>query len=100
MTAPRRSTRRAFLRRALAGPAALGLGPMAFGQLLAGDGGRPHHAPRARRIVWLMQNGGPSHVDLFDDKPVLRLRLCTHFPYSSCFCAWPRCMKAGLCPWR
>ena len=34
--------------------------------------GLPHHAPRAKRVVVLWQGGGPSHVDLFDDKPLLR----------------------------
>jgi len=33
--------------------------------------GLPHHAPRAKRVVMLWQGGGPSHVDLFDPKPVL-----------------------------
>ena len=34
--------------------------------------GLPHHAPKAKRVVVLWQGGGPSHVDLFDDKPILR----------------------------
>lgn len=34
--------------------------------------GVPHFPPKARRVVVLWQGGGPSHVDLFDDKPVLR----------------------------
>ncbi|HEB51784.1 MAG TPA: DUF1501 domain-containing protein [bacterium] len=33
---------------------------------------RPHHVPRARRIVQLFMAGAPSNLDLFDDKPVLR----------------------------
>jgi hypothetical protein len=28
----------------------------------------PHHAPRARRVIFLYMPGGPSHVDLFDPK--------------------------------
>ncbi len=32
----------------------------------------PHFAPKAKRVVVLWQGGGPSHVDLFDDKPVMR----------------------------
>ncbi|HEY0456693.1 MAG TPA: DUF1501 domain-containing protein [Verrucomicrobiae bacterium] len=45
------------------------------------DGGRhgeftlnpksPHFAPRAKRIIFLFMNGGPSHVDTFDPKPAL-----------------------------
>jgi hypothetical protein len=31
----------------------------------------PHFAPRARRVIFLCMNGGPSHVDTFDYKPVL-----------------------------
>jgi hypothetical protein len=31
----------------------------------------PHHAPRAKRAIFLFMNGGPSHVDLFDPKPRL-----------------------------
>jgi len=32
---------------------------------------RPHHAPRAKRVIFLYMPGGPSHVDLFDPKPRL-----------------------------
>jgi hypothetical protein len=28
----------------------------------------PHHAPRARRAIFIFLNGGPSHVDLLDPK--------------------------------
>ena len=31
----------------------------------------PHHAPPAKRIIFLYMPGGPSHVDLFDPKPRL-----------------------------
>ena len=31
----------------------------------------PHFAPRAQRVVHLFMNGGPSHVDTFDYKPLL-----------------------------
>ncbi|HAY80127.1 MAG TPA: sulfatase, partial [Planctomycetaceae bacterium] len=34
--------------------------------------GLPHHAPKAKRVILFWQGGGPSHVDLFDDKPTLR----------------------------
>lgn len=33
--------------------------------------GLPHYEPRAKRVVVLWQGGGPSHVDLFDEKPML-----------------------------
>jgi hypothetical protein len=38
---------------------------------IAGPGGGPHFAPRARRVVHFFCNGGPSHVDTFDPKPAL-----------------------------
>lgn len=63
-----RCTRRSFLG-AAAGVAALGPTP------------RPQ-PPRARRIVWLMQTGGPSHVDLFDPKPALTQREGEDLPTS------------------
>ena len=31
----------------------------------------PHFAPRAKRVIQLFMNGGPSHVDTFDPKPAL-----------------------------
>ena len=31
----------------------------------------PHFRPRARRIIHIYLNGGPSHVDTFDPKPTL-----------------------------
>jgi hypothetical protein len=31
--------------------------------------GLPHHPPKARRVIYLMQTGAPTHVDLFDYKP-------------------------------
>ena len=30
-----------------------------------------HHAARAKSLIWLFMEGGPSHVDLFDPKPML-----------------------------
>ncbi len=72
------ATRRAFL-----GRSALGLGAVALGSLLdaAEAGARPrrvgglpdlpHHAPRARRVIFLYMSGGPSHLETFDYKPTL-----------------------------
>ena len=31
----------------------------------------PHFAPKAKRVIFLFLNGGPSHVDTFDPKPAL-----------------------------
>lgn len=33
---------------------------------------KPHFPPRAQRIVLLFQHGGPSQLDLFDPKPLLK----------------------------
>ncbi|MCH2206674.1 MAG: DUF1501 domain-containing protein [Lentisphaerales bacterium] len=69
-------------RRSLFGKAALGLGGLALGSLLKQDGMAlpadpqapllPHFAPKAKRVIYLFQNGAPSHVDLFDYKPMLK----------------------------
>ena len=60
-------------RRQLLGQAGLGLGAAALGMLrgeaLAETVRRV--APRANRVIYLFQNGGPTHVDLFDYKPKL-----------------------------
>lgn len=32
----------------------------------------PHFAPRAKRVIFLFMNGGPSHMDTFDPKPKLK----------------------------
>ena len=33
--------------------------------------GLPHHTPKAKRVIYLFQSGGPSHIDLWDYKPHL-----------------------------
>ena len=33
--------------------------------------GLPHFAPRAKRVIYLFQSGGPSQIELFDRKPRL-----------------------------
>ncbi len=33
--------------------------------------GRPHFAPRAKSVIWLFMNGGVSHMESFDPKPML-----------------------------
>src|SRR5213078_1590183 len=34
--------------------------------------GLPHFAPKAKRVIYLFQSGGPSQMELFDYKPRLR----------------------------
>ena len=33
--------------------------------------GKPHHPPRAKSVIWLFMNGGVSHMETFDPKPML-----------------------------
>lgn len=35
---------------------------------------QPHFAPKAKSVIWLFMNGGPSHVDTWDYKPELQKR--------------------------
>ena len=44
--------------------------------------GLPHFAPKAKRVVVLWQGGGPSHVDLFDPKPVMQAMAGKDIPDS------------------
>lgn len=67
------SSRRGFLRQT-----GCGLGSVALTQLLRADGVGAagvlpefHHAPRAKRVIFLFQSGAPSQLDLFDHKPRL-----------------------------
>ncbi len=83
-------------RRQLFGRAASGVGAAALASLLKRDAeadevtrsgarglpGLPHHVAKANRVVVLWQGGGPSHVDLFDDKPLLREMATKDIPDS------------------
>lgn len=35
---------------------------------------QPHHAPKAKRVIYIFQAGAPSHLELFDNKPELTKR--------------------------
>src|SRR5207247_302669 len=73
-------TRRELLRRS-----GMGFGALGLAQLLADERAlaavpvhanplapRPPHFPaKAKRVIHLFMNGGPSHVDTFDPKPLL-----------------------------
>lgn len=49
-----------------------GLGAMAFSSMLAAERNpAPHHTPKAKSVIFLFMEGGPSHIDLFDPKPKL-----------------------------
>ncbi|GAB3707777.1 DUF1501 domain-containing protein [Spirosoma flavus] len=74
-----------FNRRRFLSRLSLGLGSAALGSLLIPDlfggssaddetftPGMPHFAPKAKRVIYLFQNGAPSQQELFDYKPKLR----------------------------
>ena len=42
----------------------------------------PHFAPRAKRVIYLFQSGGPSQLDLFDHKPLLNKMTGQELPES------------------
>ncbi len=42
----------------------------------------PHYAPRAKRVIYLFQSGGPAQMDLFDYKPLLKQRSGEEVPKS------------------
>jgi hypothetical protein len=42
----------------------------------------PHFAPRAKRVIYLFQYGGPSQIDLFDPKPQLSKMQAAELPAS------------------
>lgn len=62
-----------------------GLGSVAFTSMLEGldsPTGTPHHRTRAKRCIFLMMEGGPSHIDTFDPKPELTKRHLQEFSRS------------------
>ena len=71
-------------RRYFFGRAATGLGMAALASLLGrdafgrdssvGESALTNLAPKAKRVIYLFQNGAPSHVELFDHKPELAKR--------------------------
>jgi len=81
--------RRRFLSRL-----SLGIGSAALGSLLIPDlfgggsedesivTGLPHFPPKAKRIIYLFQNGAPSQLDLFDYKPKLNEMFGEELPAS------------------
>jgi hypothetical protein len=89
-----------FTRRQLFGLTARGIGIAALGSLLdpllvaapaaqearrpetGGLGALPHFAPKARRVIFLHQSGGPSQLETFDYKPGLAKYQGTQIPDS------------------
>lgn len=77
-------TRRTFLANAARGIGRLGLASLLFPGLVGktGKNGPPHFTPKAKHIIYLFQSGGPSHVDLFDFKPVQQELHASELPGS------------------
>jgi hypothetical protein len=73
-------TRRAFLGRSLTGIGGLALASLLRSEALAAD--FRTHAPTAKRVIFLFMFGGPSHIDLFDPKLLLRERQGQELPAS------------------
>ncbi len=79
----RYTSRRDFLARS-----AYGLGAAALYSLLgdsnasAADREFPNFTPRAKRVIFLFQAGGPSHLDLLDYKPQMKGRFNQDIPPS------------------
>src|SRR5258708_6210894 len=82
-----------FNRRRFLSRLGMGIGGMALGSLLIPDlfkggeedavmTGLPHFAPKAKRVIYLFQNGAPSQLDLFDYKPMLNKMQGEEFPAS------------------
>ena len=69
--------RRAFLADLGMGFTGLALGAMMTGESRADSAvwsppdGQPHSAPKAKSVIWLFMNGGVSHMESFDPKPML-----------------------------
>lgn len=82
---PFASTRRYFLKKGGAGVGALALGSLLGKESLGAANVHPtgtHFAPKAKRIIYLFQSGGPSQLDLFDYKPGLGKRFGEEVPTS------------------
>jgi hypothetical protein len=83
-----------FNRRRFLSRLSLGLGSVALGSLLIPDlftggmdesslpPGIPDFAPKAKRVIYLFQNGAPSQLESFDYKPKLREMMGQELPAS------------------
>jgi uncharacterized protein (DUF1501 family) len=79
-----------FSRRELLSRFGMGFGAIALSELLTGHAQAaapgvlpaPHFTPRAKRVIYLFQSGGPSQLELFDYKPLLNERHGQELPES------------------
>lgn len=82
--------RRKFLSRLSLGIGSAALGSLLMPDLFSGPGapdedfvpGIPHFAPKAKRVIYLFQNGAPSQLESFDYKPKLREMMGQELPDS------------------
>ena len=83
--------RRKFLSRLSLGIGSVALGSLLIPDLLSGlkgDSGAdfipgiPNFAPKAKRIIYLFQDGAPSQLESFDYKPKLREMMGQELPLS------------------
>lgn len=96
---PLSENRRHVTRREFFGRTACGVGTAALAGLLGREGlgaaapagltgsqqlgglpGLPHFPPKAKHVIYLFQNGAPTHVELFDYKPMLEKLHGTQVP--------------------
>ncbi|MBL8825099.1 MAG: DUF1501 domain-containing protein [Planctomycetia bacterium] len=85
------SSRRSFLSTTGMGLGATALFKLMGAKVLADDKSpgplkgildKPHHPPKAKRIIYLFMSGGPSQLDLFDYKPLLNKKNGEDLPDS------------------
>jgi len=71
---PLEINRRQFFGRSATGIGGIALASLLNPELLAAPAAVRSIAPKAKRIISLFMSGGPSHVDMFDPKPLLAER--------------------------
>ncbi|WP_295711949.1 DUF1501 domain-containing protein [Mucilaginibacter sp.] len=83
--------RRRFLSRLSLGIGSIALGSLLIPDLFSGSGGEseaefipgiPNFAPKAKRVIYLFQDGAPSQLESFDYKPKLREMMGQELPAS------------------
>jgi hypothetical protein len=89
---PRSAHDQLVTRRQFFGRGSVGIGTAALASLLGstapagqqtgGLPGIPHFAPKAKRVIYLFQNGAPTQVDTFDHKPQMEKLRGTDLPAS------------------
>ena len=91
---PTDDSKRIQTRRQFFGRGAFGIGAAALSGLMANElpgnqetartglPGVPHQTPTAKRVIYLFMSGGPSQLEMFDDKPLVRDRHGEELPDS------------------